>query len=220
MPRFKIPQLSRSSQIHNRTAFFCTLFLGACVFYSTRAAAQSASSSSLPGTLDLLSQTVQVTNNAIGHLRVDKWKADNDAKSATQTRVDSLSRNMTNALPALIQEARQKPQDSAVVFKLYRNLNALYDVLSSVTEATGAFGAKQDYDALATQTAALQDEQRAVADYLESLTAQNQAELARYHAQQQAQAAATPRKIIVDGQPTPVKRTRKATGAHPTPTPQ
>lgn len=174
---------------------------------------------SLGATLDKLEQTVESTNAALGRVRVDRWKADGDTRSATQTRIDSLTRNMTSALPALLQEARQKSQDSSVVFKLYRNLNALYDVLNSVTEAAGAFGSKQDYDVLSTLAASFQDEQRSVADYLERLTADTQAELVRYRTQRQAQTAATPARIVVDAEPTatPVRRARKNAAPHPTP---
>src|SRR5579872_687094 len=188
---------------------------------SLQAQTNTAASSSLGGTLDQLQQTAQATNAGLSHLRVDKWKADGDAKAATQERVDSLVRNLTSALPTLIQETRKNPTDIGVVFKLYRNLNALYDVLNSVAEATGALGPKQDADTLAAQTAAFQNEQRAVADYLEKLTVDTQKELVRYRTQPRP--AVTPNKIVIDDsattKPTP-KKVRKKASATATPAQQ
>ena len=63
--------------------------------------------------------------------------------------MDSIQRNLQNALPEMIGQLRNAPEDLPATFKLYRNLDALYDVLGSVVESTGAFGSKDDFQALA-----------------------------------------------------------------------
>src|SRR2546423_45334 len=76
-------------------------------------------------------------------------KADSADKQQAQANADSVERNLTAALPGMISAVRTAPQDMAANFKLYRNMNALYDVMKTLTEASAAFGQKQDYQTLA-----------------------------------------------------------------------
>ena len=46
------------------------------------------------------------------------------------------------ALPEIIGQLRNAPEAMPITFKLYRNLDALYDVLGGVVEGAGAFGSK------------------------------------------------------------------------------
>src|SRR5512140_2760163 len=91
----------------------------------------------LANTLIQLQQAAQDGNVALGRLRVDKLKTGGDQKQQAQSNVESLQRNLSAALPELLQKERANPQDLSVNFKLYRNLSAVYDVLASVTEAAG-----------------------------------------------------------------------------------
>ena len=84
-----------------------------------------------------LQQAAQDANVALGRLRINKWKADGNQKQQAEANVEALQRNLSAALPELLQKTRQNPQDISVNFKLYRNLSAVYDVLASVTEAAG-----------------------------------------------------------------------------------
>jgi hypothetical protein len=135
-------------------------------------------------------------------MRIEKWKADGASKQQAQANADSLQRNLTSALPGLIDGFRAAPQDLNAGFKLYRNLNALYDVLASFTEAAGAFGPKNEYEALAQQVMVIDSVRRGLADNLEALASSTQAELNRLRARvqtlQQAAPAAPPKKVIVD----------------------
>src|SRR4029077_8170826 len=110
--------------------------------------------------------------------------------------------NLSSALPGLIASFRAAPQDPSAGFKLYRNLNALYDVFASFTEATGAFGPKNDYETLMQQLSVIDTARRDLGDDLEKLTASTQAQLTQLRAQlssmQQAAAAAPPKKVVVD----------------------
>ena len=72
--------------------------------------------------LDRLQAAASQTAIDIGHLRIDKWKADGESKQQAQSNADSIQRNLTSALPELIDAARAAPQDLTAEFKLYRNL--------------------------------------------------------------------------------------------------
>ena len=152
--------------------------------------------------LDRLQATASQTTLDLGRLRIDKWKADGESKRQAQANADSAQRNLTSALPGLIDAVRSAPQDLSAEFKLYRNLNALYDVFASLTEATGAFGPKSDYEALAQQLETIDSVRRSLGDALEQLTSSTQSELNQLRSQvrtyQQAAAAAPPKKVVVD----------------------
>ena len=163
--------------------------------------------------LDRLQAAAAQANLDLGHMRIEKWKADTGSKQQAQANADSLQRNLTSALPALIDAVRNAPQDVNAEFKLYRNLNALYDVFASLTESAGAFGPRSDYDALAQQLGVIDTVRRNIADALERLTSSTQTELSQLRAQVrtlQQQAAATPppppKKVVVDDT-APVKKT-------------
>jgi hypothetical protein len=155
--------------------------------------------------LDRLQAAATKAASDIASLRIEKWKADSETKRQAQTNADSVQRNLTSALPKLIEDVRSAPQDLNAEFKLYRNLNALYDVFGSLTESAGAFGPRSDYDAMAQQFQVIGSVRHSLGDSLERLTASTQSELAQLRSQIQAQqqaaaaaAAAPPKKVVVD----------------------
>lgn len=154
--------------------------------------------------LDKLQAAASQTNLDLGRMRIEKWKTDSESKRAAQGSADSVQRNLTSALPGMIDSVRSAPQDLNAEFRLYRNLNALYDVMGSLTESAGAFGPKADYEALAQQLQVIDSVRRDLGDSLERLTSSMQSELNQLRTQvrtlQQAAAAPAPppKKVIVD----------------------
>lgn len=154
----------------------------------------------------------------LGGLRIDKWKASSGAKSAAQADADSVQRNLNSALPGLIRAVRSSPDDVNAGFKLYRNVSALGDVVSTLTEAARAFGPKGEYEALAQQSQLLGSVRRKLGDSLEQLTASTQQKLSQMGEQIKSQreqlaaaaaaAAAKPQEVVV-AQPEPPKKTTK-----------
>jgi hypothetical protein len=159
-----------------------------------------------------LEQTAQASAGDLNKLRVDRWKTDGNTKRQEQSDVESLQRNLQNALPALINEVRSSPEDMATTFKLYHNLDALHDVMRSVAESAGAFGPKNEYQALAADAGRLDDVRRLLADRMQTLATSKEAELVRLRAQLRAAQAAPPpppKKIVVDDTEPPKKASRK-----------
>ncbi len=167
--------------------------------------------------LPQLEQTATALNGDIGGLRINKWKADSTTKQQAEQNAQSIQRNLTSALPAIIGGVRTAPDNVAASFKLYRNVNALYDVLSSLAESAGAFGPKDQYETLATDASKLDQIRLQMADQIDKLAAFKDAEVDRLMVQVRnlaAEAAAKPpTKIIVDDNEPPEKpapRKRKA----------
>jgi len=172
-----------------------------------------ASVSELNMLLSQLEQASQVTQADLAKLRIEKWKTDSETKRQSLANVDSIERNLQNALPEMIGKLRASPEDLAATFKLYRNLDALYDVFGSVVESSGAFGSKDEFQSAENDLSALERSRRAFADRMDSLATAKEGELAHLRAQlQSAQAtipATPPKKVIVDDTEPPKKTTTK-----------
>jgi small-conductance mechanosensitive channel len=182
------------------------------------ASVNNTSATSIQPDLDKLRTAATQAALDIERLRIDKWKASNEAKSAAQADADSVRRNLTTALPALIDAVRSAPADLNAEFKLYRNLNALYDVFGALTQATRSFGHQDDHEALAQQLQVIGSVRRKLGDTLEQLTAMQQLELNQMRFQIKAQqdqlaaaeaAAAKPKEVVVAQTEPPAKPKKK-----------
>jgi hypothetical protein len=187
----------------------------------------SDSKASLLSELDRLEATAsQLAVDLVG-LRIDKWKASGSAKNAAQADADSVQRNLNSALPGLIRAVRSAPDDVNAGFKLYRNVSALWDVVSALTETTRTIGPKSDYEALAQQSQLLGSVRRKFGDSLEQLTASTQQELVQMRTQIKSQqeqlaaaaaaAAAAPKEVAVAPPEPPKKTTKKKSVAKKSP---
>jgi len=173
-----------------------------------------ASVSELNGLLAGLEQASQTTQTDLGRLRIEKWKMESGYKKQTLGNVDSVKRNLESALPEIMTQLRNSPEDLGASFKLYRNLDALYDVLGSVAESAGAFGSKDEFQTLSNDLNSFERSRRAFADRMENLSNAKEAELAQLRTQVKTlQAAATPppapKKIIVDDNAPPKPAPKK-----------
>lgn len=161
--------------------------------------------------LDRLQSAATETNSVLGRMKIEKWKADGNSKRQAESNADSIQRNLNSALPAMISSVRSAPQDVNAEFRLYRNLNALYDVMSSLTESAGAFGPKGEYESLAPQLETFDSIRRSLGDSIEKLTASTQSELnqlrTQVHTLQQSAANMPPPKKVVVDDNEPVKKT-------------
>jgi hypothetical protein len=173
------------------------------------AAVSYASVSQLNGLLAQLEATSKATQGDLMKLRIERWKTDGSSKKQALGNVDSIQRNLQNALPEMIGQLRNAPENLPATFKLYRNLDALYDVLGSVVESAGAFGSKDDFQGLSNDLNSFEGTRRQLAERLENLATSKEQEIVRLRTDlKTAQAAipvAPPKKIVVDDNE-PVKK--------------
>jgi hypothetical protein len=162
--------------------------------------------------LSQVQQTSQAILTDVGKLRVDRWKTDSANKHQMQADVQSIQRNLQSALPDIMNRLQASPEDLNTTFKLYRNLDALYDVFGPLVESSGAFGSKDDYQALSNDLQSLETSRRALAERLDALTNSKEAELNQLRTQVKELAAqaspSAPKKVIVDDteEPKPAKK--------------
>jgi hypothetical protein len=170
--------------------------------------------------LSQLEQATQATQLDLAKLRIEKWKIDSSSKHQAQTNVESVQRNLQSALPEIVAQLRASPENLTSTFKLYRNLDALYDVLGAVAESAGAFGTKDEYQSLGNDLNDFERSRRSFADRMESLAGAKEGELARLRtalANAQAAVKTEPlKKVIVDDTEPPKKPPAKK---KPTPKP-
>jgi hypothetical protein len=183
-----------------------------------------ASVSQLNLLLSQLEQVAQTTQIDLAKLRIEKWKTDSNTKRGTQADVESLMRNLQMALPEIIAEVKASPENIAATFKLYHNLDALYDVFGPVVESAGAFGSRDEFQSVQNDLSAVERSRRALAERMEALATAKEGELTQLRTQvRDLQAAATlpaapPKKVVVDDTEPPKKTTKKKTITKPTST--
>ena len=197
-----------------------------------------ASVSQVNGLLSQLEETSKAAQNDLMRLRVEKWKTDGSTKKQALGNVDAIQRNLQSALPEIIAQVRNSPDDMPATFKLYRNLDALYDVMGGVAESAGAFGPRDDFQSISNDLSGFEGTRKQLAERLANLAAAKEQEIVRLRTDlKTAQAAvpsAAPKKTVVDdnepakkpatkkkpaAKKPPAKTTTPATPATPAQTP-
>ena len=176
--------------------------------------------------LSQLERTAQQTTMDVGRLSIKKWRTDAKYKDQMQHDVTSVQTNATSTLPGIISEVRLTPDNTATLFKLYRNVDALLDVVRGLAESAGAFGPKSEYQDLQMDTQNLFSVRSNLASQLEAIAIAKESQMAQMRTQlAQTQAAGTPesapKKIIVDDNEPPkhtVKRKKAPAKTTATPT--
>jgi hypothetical protein len=166
-------------------------------------------------------QVQQATSSAsinIGKLRIEKWKTDSGQKQQLQQIADSLQKNIANAMPGLINDVSGSKGSALTSFKLYHNLNVLYEFLSGLADAAGSLGKREEYEPLATDAAAIDTARQNLSTYIEQtvgkLESANRALAGTNPAPSRQPGTVVPgRKVVVidETDPAPPKKRAKST---------
>lgn len=179
----------------------------------------------------VVSEIQQATSSAtvnIGKLRIERWKTDSGQKQQLQQVADSLQKNIANAVPGLVNDVQSSHGGVVASFKLYHNLNVLYEFLSSLADAAGGLGKREEYEPLATDAAALDTARQNLSVYIEQaavkLETMNRPPTGTIPVQAGQNALVPGKKVVVidDTEPQPKKRpksTKKKPSTPPSPTP-
>lgn len=158
--------------------------------------------------------TAQKSDQDVARLRIDKWKADSASKQQAQVTANSIRRNLMNAVPDLLQRVQASPGSLNANFRLYRNLNVLYETFSALADSASAFSSSDQYQPLSSDLNLLDQLRRQIAERVDLLAGNNDAELARLRARLgNAKNGAKPgsTKVVVDDdQPKPKKKLKPA----------
>jgi hypothetical protein len=161
---------------------------------------------------------------AIGNLSVQRWKASGDIRAATQQDVASMQRDLTNTLPGLLTQVEAQPGGQAALspsFAVFRNVDALYDVLLRVTETAALTASSYDANSLEEARAGLEDARSKLGAWLVDSIGTQDATVVRLQAAAAPRpdaAAPAPAKIVVEDGPSTATKPRKKKPANPPPT--
>jgi len=159
-----------------------------------------------PGNVSPLLAQIQsagrTTAADVSLLSIRRWKVASDTRNDAATKAEAIQRNLTTALPTIVAEVQNSPNDFAANFKLYRNLDVLYDVLASLAESVGAFGSKSEFETMAGDLDRIDKVRRTLGERLDALASSKDAEIAHLKTQLKATrtttASAQPKKVVVD----------------------
>ncbi len=193
-------------------------------------AAQAPAAAAAPGpaafTMANLRPALANVQTAITNVNVAHWKAPNDIRATTQQDINSMQRDLNNTLPPLLAQADAAaaatgPAALSPAFAVFRNLDALYDVMLRVTETAGLAGSTSDASSLEDARAGLENGRAKLGAWLLQAISAQDAQVVRLQvpvAPPPAPAPAAPNKIVVNDGPDTAKPHKKK--PPPTPAPQ
>jgi hypothetical protein len=159
----------------------------------------------------------------ISDLNIARWKAPTEVRNAAQQNVSSIQRDLANTLPSLLSQADASPGAVPQAFTVYRNIDALYDVLLRVNETASLAAPQNESDALYSALQKLESARRQLGDTIFNASQEREAQVVKLQAAVKAatavQAPATPAKtaVVDDGPATtpPVKKKKKPAAKPP-----
>jgi hypothetical protein len=177
---------------------------------ASSAAPPSASTISAPAPTEALRPVLNHIHETLAGLSVSRWKAPGEVRSVTQRDIDSIQNDLSSTLPPLLSQANTPPPSVAGYFAVYRNIDAVYDVLLRVSETATLAGPQNDATNLQDALANLESARRSLGDAIIQTATNQQQELSSLHtavAEAEAAAAAAaakaapPTKTVVDDGP-------------------
>jgi hypothetical protein len=179
-----------------------------------------------------IQQATSSTSVNIGRLRIEKWKADPEQKRQSQQVADSLQKNIANAIPGMVTAVQASKGSVLTSFKLYHNLNVVYENLIYLADVTGSLGKREEFDPLNENIAALETARKSLSAYIEDAAIKMEAANRQPTGTIPLQARQGPgspvpgKKVVIDDQEPAPKKTAKPTkkktsppSATPTPSP-
>jgi hypothetical protein len=149
-------------------------------------------------------------------LRLQKWKLHGDDRDAVERDVASVRKDVDVVLPPLVQQAQAAPGSVAKGLAVYRNVNALYDVMLRTTITAQYSGNKDDLAVLGQALDKLEAVRKELGQALLDTAATQEATLAKLQQAtvvQQSAANAGPKHIVVDDGPVKKKAPAKKPAA-------
>jgi hypothetical protein len=184
----------------------------------------------LTDSLNALQPAVDGLHQTLASLNVNKWKAPGDVRGQMQSDVDSMQRDLNGTLPDLLTKARATSAAVSPSFAVYRNVDALYDVLLRVTETATLAGAQNDASRLEQARATLEQGRAQLGSALLQQSQAQDAEVVQLRTAAAAAAVAVkqqaaPTKTVIDDgpvttKPKPARKKRPPTTPPPEAAPQ
>lgn len=135
--------------------------------------------SDVNGSLERLEQVRAAAEADIADLDIARWRSGwktawlkkNSRKEQAQGLAASLERNLKGAMPDLIHDAQNSHGGIGATFKLYNNVNVVYESLESLVEITNSYGRKDESAQITADYAALGRLRQELSGYIQQTAA-------------------------------------------------
>ena len=172
---------------------------------------------------ELLNPALSQIGQTIAGLNISRWKAPSEVRSAVQQNIDSIQHDLNGTLPGLLSSADAAPDSVSAVFPVYRNIDALYDVLLRVSETANLAASQNEAESVTSALSKLESARADLGNSIINASTNNETEVVKLRASIQqaaaAKAATPPTTTVVDDGPakttSTVKRKKKPAPAAP-----
>jgi len=152
-------------------------------------------------------------NNTVGSLNIGRWKTSGEIRNQTQQNVLSIQKDIDSTLPGLIGQADAASGSVPPAFAVYRNLDALYDVLLRVVQTANIAAPGSEQAALQSALSHLESTRTSLAQTISGNSQSQEAELVHLRTALKAATAAPPpppkSMVVNDGPSTSTAAKRK-----------
>lgn len=173
----------------------------------------------------ILQPALSGVQNSTANLNISKWKAPGSVRQATQRDVDSIQNDLGRTLPNLLASADAAPASIPPSFAVYRNVDALYDVLLRVSETADLAAPENEASSVADALQRLEAARTQLGDTILGMSQRQEAQMvalvAAARSAKASPAAQSHENVIDDGpaKTTTSKAKKKAPAKKPAPKP-
>ncbi len=166
----------------------------------------------------LLQPSLDQLRQSLSGLRLDKWKAPGPVRQETNGNIGSITRDLDGTLPGLLMTADAAPSTVSKNLPVFRNVDALYDVLLRIVETADLAAPDPETQTLHAALTSLDSARRTLGDAIEAAAVDSEQQLGQARQRTAGQAAApTTTNVVTDtGKSVPVHR-KKPAPAKPAP---
>ena len=198
------------------------VLLAACLTLQAQPAPTAPAPATIPSST-IVQPALTEVQRSVSALNISRWKAPGQVKNAAQQDTGSIQRDLSDTLPGLLSKADAAPTSVPSAFVVYRNIDALYDVLLRVSETASLAAPQGESDALFSSLNKLETARSQLGDAILNASQQREDQVVKLEAAVRAaaatQAQAPPAKttVIDDGAapPSPAKKKKKPAAKAP-----
>lgn len=154
------------------------------------------SSAPAPPPSSLLQPSLTTVDQTLSGLQFEHWRRGTIREEATSN-VSSIQKDIRENMPPLLKEADASPSSLSVAVPVLAHVNALYDVLLRVVEASRVSGPADQVTSLQQALSDMAKARRALEDQMQQTAAAHEKEIITLRARLNAQTAARPQTIPV-----------------------
>ncbi len=165
------------------------VLLAACQMMHAQQPAPAAPAPATIPSSAIVQPALTEVQRSVSALNISRWKAPGQVKSAAQQDTGSIQRDLSDTLPGLLSKADAAPTTVPPAFVVFRNIDALYDVLLRVSQTASLAAPQGESDALFSSLNKLEAARSQLGDAILSASQQREDQVVKLEAAVRAAAA-------------------------------